>query len=238
MNDCIRPPALTLAQLSALLDGDADRAVRTHVDECLACRHNAAQLAAAQDRLRALLWRTTCPDPELLRDYAWNLLAEEEATQVAHHLAYCPYCIHDVFYSYYAGDTSGDDLFTQAARRIGTVEYRSTLSLNGSSVAHERNGGAGEEAQIFDAGEGVLVSILVLCDEAQADRCVLEGAVSGTDTHGMQAHLWREEQLVAAMVLDAGGDLRVPDLAAGTYHLVLQGTEKKWWLGPVQVGAQ
>jgi hypothetical protein len=238
MNDCIRPPALTLAQLSALIDGDADPAVRMHVEDCPSCRQRAAQLAVAQERLHSLLWRITCPVPEQLRDYAWNLLSEDETMHVAHHVAYCPYCTHDLFYTFYAGDTTGDDLFTQAARRLGSIEYCSASRLETAPVSHERYAGAGGEAQLFAAGDGVLVSMLVLRDEAKAERWVLEGAVSGTDTGTMQAHLWLEDQLLAAEVLDAGGDFRVSDLAAGTYHLVLHGTTTKWWLGPVRVGVK
>lgn len=236
MNDCIRAPALTLAQLSALLDGDADPAVSMHVEQCPSCRQRAAQLAIAQDRLRALLWRTTCPDPEQLRDYAWNLLPEHEAAQLEHHLVYCPYCSRDVLYIYYAGDTSGDDLFTQAARRLGAMEYRSALGLNGSSVAHARFVGAEGETQIFDGGDGVLINLLVLRDEAQGDRWVMEGAVSGIDTNAMQVHLWLEEQLIAALVLDAAGDFRVAQLAAGDYQFIVHGTNVKWRVGPLQVG--
>ena len=41
MNRCNLPPELTLAQLSAFLDGDADAAVRAHVQNCPSCRARA-----------------------------------------------------------------------------------------------------------------------------------------------------------------------------------------------------
>ena len=238
MNGCIRPPALDLAQLSAFVDGDADDAVRLHVEQCDSCRARAAQLAVAQSRLQTLLWRNACPAPEQLRDYAWDLLPQEEAQRVAQHVAFCPYCTHDFFADYYAGDRSGDDLFTQAARRVGQIEYRSAGRLEpaqGSRIRAAGAAGAAGEPQLFDAGDGVLVSLVALPDAAQPDRWALEGAISGLEPRGLQVNLWRDGQLVDAAVLDAGGDFRMTGLVTGAYQLVIHGPSTKLWIEPVQI---
>jgi hypothetical protein len=260
MNDCILPPALTPAQLAAAVDGDAELSVQLHLAACPACRGRADALAAAQSRLRTLLRRSTCPAPEQLRDYAWDLLPEDQAAAVAHHAGACPHCTYDLFHTFYTGDTTGDDLFTQAARRLYAApphaEYYGAASLASAPAARQRFFAAGAEPQLFDAGAGVLISLVAVPDEKQADRWALEGAVSGLDTCAMQVNLWRiarapapapdqspnpapvrpPDQLAATARLDAGGDFRLGGLAAGAYHLIAHTPAAKFWLGPFTVG--
>ena len=238
MNRCNLPPELTLAQLSAFLDGDADAAVRAHVQNCPSCRARATLLATAQARLGALMWRDACPAPERLRDYAWDLLAQDEASQIAHHVAYCPHCTAEFFQDFYAGDLSGDDLFTQAARRVGEVEYRIASPIHSDRGSTERISGAAGGSHVYDAGSGVLVSITSLPDETRTERWVLEAALSGLEPDGMQVNLWQEAELIAVAVLDAGGDFRAAGLLPGQYQLAIHGPTTKLWIDSVEVGGR
>ena len=48
-------------------------------------------------------------------------------------------------------------------------------------------------------------------------------------------NLWRQGQLGAAAVREAGGDFRMTGLVTGAYQLVIHGPSTKLWIEPVQI---
>lgn len=53
-------------------------------------------LSAVDERLSALFWRSQCPDPAQLLNYAWDLLSPAESMLLANHLLACPDCLQEV----------------------------------------------------------------------------------------------------------------------------------------------
>lgn len=52
-------------------------------------------LSAVDERLSALYWRSQCPDPAQLLNYAWDLLPPAESLLLANHLLACPDCLQE-----------------------------------------------------------------------------------------------------------------------------------------------
>lgn len=89
---CLSPPPLTPDQIDAVLDGAAEPAVSEHAARCPACAariHEARQLG---QRLAQRLHRWSCPTPEVLTDYHFELLAPPQRASVAQHAEACPVC--------------------------------------------------------------------------------------------------------------------------------------------------
>lgn len=235
MNRCPMVPEISISQLSAYLDNDADAEVRAHIAECPACLARAEQLAIAQQNLQQILWRSTCPSPEQLRDYAWDLLPPDDAMSVARHVSFCPYCTHDFFNDYYASGSLGDDLFTQAAQRLGNVEYRVAAHLQVKESAVRS--GSQRQAQVFDIGDGALVSLVSYPDSSQADHFLLEATMLGNPGGVLQTDLWRDGTLVASARIDEVGDFQFVGLPPGDYQLVIHDSTVKVWLAPLQIGS-
>ncbi len=79
-------------QLIAYMDGEADDAVKRHVEACASCMARLEPFIALQRDLLRILYRLHCPDSQALGEYHLGLLAAAEASAVREHLAECPYC--------------------------------------------------------------------------------------------------------------------------------------------------
>jgi anti-sigma factor RsiW len=79
-------------QLIAYMDGEADEAVKQHIETCSACAARAEPFIALQRVLLRALYRRHCPQSQVLSDYYLGLLAEAEIMAIQAHLAECPYC--------------------------------------------------------------------------------------------------------------------------------------------------
>jgi anti-sigma factor RsiW len=79
-------------QLIAYMDGEADEAVKQHIEVCNACAARAEPFIALQRVLLRALYRLHCPQSQVLGEYYLGLLAEAEVVAIQAHLAECPYC--------------------------------------------------------------------------------------------------------------------------------------------------
>jgi hypothetical protein len=177
-----------------------------------------------------------------LRDYAWDLLSDDEAQTIARHLSYCAHCTADYFRDYYAyfnGDTSEDDLFTVAARGASHIQFCEAARVEairaGSTGLRD---GTGQSGQVItcEGGDNVLVMIQILADDTRVGRFVMEGTVSGVETDGWQLNVWQDERPVQTFVFDPAGDFRLGGLMAGSYELILNGPTFKLRIPQVNVG--
>jgi anti-sigma factor RsiW len=79
-------------QLIAYMDGEADEAVKHHIEACNACAARAEPFIALQRVLLRALYRLHCPQSLVLGEYYLGLLPEAEVAAIQAHLAECPYC--------------------------------------------------------------------------------------------------------------------------------------------------
>jgi anti-sigma factor RsiW len=79
-------------QLIAYMDGEADEAVKQHIEACNSCTARLEPFVALQSDLLRALYRLHCPDSQVLGDYHMGLLAEAKASTIREHLVECPYC--------------------------------------------------------------------------------------------------------------------------------------------------
>jgi anti-sigma factor RsiW len=78
--------------LIAYMDGEADEAVKQHIETCNACAARAEPFIALQRVLLRALYRLHCPQSQVLGEYYLGLLSEAEVLAIQAHLAECPYC--------------------------------------------------------------------------------------------------------------------------------------------------
>ncbi len=83
-------------ELIAYMDGEADGAVKQHIEDCDSCMARLEPYIALQEVLSRVLYRLHCPCSQALGDYHLGLLAEAEASAVREHLAECPYCTAEI----------------------------------------------------------------------------------------------------------------------------------------------
>ena len=94
--NCVSPPELDDRQLLTYVDGEADRNVATHLEQCSYCLEKARQLARLQKRLTRRLYRLTCPSPAELGEYHLGMLDAAQGATIAQHLQECPHCTREV----------------------------------------------------------------------------------------------------------------------------------------------
>ena len=244
---CVSPPELNDRELLTYIDGEADQQVVAHLERCSHCREKAHRLARLQDRLTTRLYRFTCPSPVELGEYHIGLLPRDQAAAVARHLAECPRCTREVaqLKDYLAElapalEPSPLERIKERARVLVARLVNGGLEaglLGQPALAPAYAGLRGEEKEptLYQADD-IQVAIEIQEDAEQPDRKVLLGLVIGTGPSGVEAHLWQADQHVAVVSVDELGNFVIPDLAPGSYELILSGSEIEIHMQDLQVG--
>lgn len=236
---CTQPPELDDVDLLMFLDGEADDEVERHLEVCPHCRQKAEQLAAMENRIATLLYRAACPLPETLRDYHFDLLSRAEAADVRTHLAKCPHCTREMvtLHDYLAvaprpAEPSTLERVTDRLRVLvaelvqpGASDLTPAFAVRGDE----------EDTRIYEVEE-VRIVLDILDDPVRSDQKTLEGTVIGIEVAGLQAHLWRDDQLIAAVPVDDTGSFVMPHVAPGSYELILSRPTTVVRIGAVNVG--
>jgi hypothetical protein len=188
------------------------------------------------DTLTGKLYRITCPSSMELGEYHIGTLSPGGVQPVRSHLATCPHCQRELAVL--------EDLMASSVsvRQNGPLERVGVLiaqlveeGLGGELLGSlpQIQAGAGmavrgeaDEPRVYRAGD-VRVAIDVRDQELRSDRKILLGLVMGTETQELTASLWQAGEPVATTSVDEGGNFVLPDLLAGSYDLILQGTESE-----------
>jgi anti-sigma factor RsiW len=241
MMPCGLPPEPNDQELLAYLDGEADSQIEEHVARCPHCRERARQLARLQGQLTARLYRAVCPTTVELGEYHLGLLAGERAAAVARHLAECPHCARETGQLREYLDALAPSAEPTPLEQVQVLVARLVRHIAGSIQPAPALAPAyalrGEEAGplLYQAGD-VQVSITVEADAARPGRRLLLGFVIGMATADLEACLSQEDRPVATVPVDELGNLAVPDLAPGTYHLILRGPTIEVHIPELEVG--
>ena len=246
---CVSPPELNDRELLTYIDGEADQQVVAHLERCPHCREKAHRLACLQGRLTARLYRVTCPSPVELGEYHVGVLPRAQAAAVARHLAECPHCTREVaqLKDYLAGlatamEPSPLERIKARARVLVARLVNGGLEaglLGQPALAPAYAGVRGEEREptLYQADD-IQVAIEIQEDAEQPDRRVLLGLVIGAEPSRVEAHLWQADQRVAVVPVDELGNFVIPDLAPGSYELILSGPEIEIHIQELQVGTR
>lgn len=229
---CISLPEVPDRELLGYLDDEADERIAAHLDKCPHCRQRIRHLARLQDRLTARLYRFNCPSPEELGEYQLGVLPRGQVAAVASHLADCLHCTREIAQLEEYLDELTPDLEFSTLERIQVLvaqfvgKGRGTTSLESMAPAPAVVGLRGEEQgpQLYQAGD-VQIVIEVQDDAERQDRSVLLGLVTGVDTHELKVHLWQADQPVTTASVEDIGTFVIPNLAPGSYELMLSGPE-------------
>lgn len=240
---CVHPPELSMAELLAYLDGEADHQVAEHVEQCLHCRQRAECLAELQRRLTAALYRVTCPSPVDLGEYYLGLLPRERVAAVSRHLDGCPHCSREAAQlEAYLSELTAELEFSPRERiKVWVAE------LVRGEEGRERPpallpvpaamGLRGEERapRLYQAGEAQ-IAIEIQDDVQQPGRKTLLGLVTGVATHNLVSHLWQTGQRVAEVSVDEQGNLIIAGLVPARYDLILSGLGTEIHIQSLEVG--
>ena len=246
---CISPPELNDRELLTYIDGEADHRVVAHLERCPYCREKSHHLARLQDRLTAQLYRLTCPSPVEMGEYHLGVLPRDQAAAVARHLAECPHCTREVaqLKDYLtelapALELSPLERIKERARVLVASLVNGRLEagpLGQPALAPAYAGVRGEEREpyLYQADD-VQIAIEVQGDAERLDRKVILGLVIGMEPGRVEAHLWQADQRVAVVSVDELGNFVIPDLAPGSYELILSGPEIEIHIQDLRVGTR
>jgi hypothetical protein len=243
---CISPPGPSDTDLLAYLDGELDDQVAAHLEQCPHCRARAQDLADLQGQLTKRLYRFDCPSPAELGEHLFGLVPSDRAEAVADHISACPHCAGEVaqLEGYLADLTPDLELspLEQAKARVRVLVARAVNAGMGVDAliqpAPSFAGLRGDEAGplIYEA-DGLQIVIEVQSDPGQLDGHTLLGLVMGLgDSHQLKAHLWRAEQRIATVEVEDLGNFAIPNVAPGSYKLILSGPEEEIHIQDLEIG--
>ena len=162
-----------------------------------------------------------------LGDYQLGLLSNKEAAVIRQHIDCCPYCqvealmLEDYLSAFQPispppvkRSVAGPSIFKQLQILVANLVNGPTMALAG--------GLDDEGPQVYEVGD-VQISIQLQEDFEMPDRRMLMGLVTGTQTKGMQAHLWESNRpnKVAMAPVDEFGNFFISDLPCAKYELIL-----------------
>lgn len=234
MSDARETPHLSDAELLAYLDGATEEELVEQIEGSTVYQERLEKLKEQERRLRALLYRGTCPEAHELGQFEMKLLNAERAALVAQHLDNCPHCAMELEELRGFLQELAPDLEYSLLERVRVLIARLAPDLRDlgggrqpmPSLAGVR--GEGNGPLLYEA-DSVEVSLEVQDDAGGAGRKSVLGLVTGADADGWQATLWQEDgplaELVQTQEVDDLGNFVLEGLLPGTYSLTLRSAD-------------
>ena len=92
VDQCSNPTAIQEGDLSIYLSGMAPVNIIHHIDGCLACQKEVADLQVVNALLDNVFQQSDCPDEDVLLAYQAGFLSRSEQKIIQQHLPDCSYC--------------------------------------------------------------------------------------------------------------------------------------------------
>jgi hypothetical protein len=227
--DCASPPELDIKQLSAYVDGDADRQVTAHLARCPYCRDRAQRLANWQDRLTAHLYRLTCPGSQELGEYHLGLLSPDRAVAIQQHLLECPHCAREVLQLEDYLRVLGPTIEFSPVERVKVLIAQLISGGTRDDAKQGRLSFAPALAGIRGEADGpavyqvddIQIAIEIQDDAELPGHKIVLGLVTGPGSSGLNVTLRQADQIVATTSVDYTGNFLIPRLDPGNYQLIL-----------------
>lgn len=215
---CITSPALDDIQIISYVEGEADDKTIAHIKKCPYCAERANTLTLFQKRMRARLYRSTCPSSMELGDYHMGLMSASQELVIAQHVRGCPQCRRDIteLEKFLSVPDVQSDLAGKAkllfAQLVGSGEAPTFGALRGTDG----------EPFIFQA-DNVRIVIDIQDDVEQMGLKTLVGLVTGLETNEFTIQVSQGEQMIATTSVDEIGNFIISHLTPGHYRLILSG---------------
>ena len=234
MSRCIEPALIKEGDLAAYVEGEADRRGRAPVRRP-ACADKVARLRQTGQALLALMYRASCPAPEVLGQYQLDLLPPNERLRIAAHVRTCPHCIRELDEL----EQEEDSLTHMVLHAIrGAVRV-----VEGALVVPPRLRPAGvrgvEAGQRAFRGAGLDVLVGFQPTVSGKGKGTLVGAVVQAEAvSDGRAWLFQEGEKPRSSPVDDLGTFTFEEIAPGEYDLALEVGEEALLLREVGVGLE
>lgn len=184
-------------------------------------------MAHIDDSFKAALFRITCPDSASLGNYYLGLLPEEDRASISVHLASCPHCTLEMnqLEAFLAETAVSLQPSTVERIKIWIAKRIQTGGQSGSRLgtpAFAMRGESNNGPLMYEAGDAQL-SLEIQDDPEHPGRKSILGLVLGIEPENVEARLIQEDTVVTAVLLNAIGNFTLPNLASGSYELVVSG---------------
>lgn len=225
-------------QLLAYLAGEADAAVKAHIEQCAACQQQVNALARLDGGLARGLHRLQCPPSLLLGEYHLGLLSAQQKKVVETHLHTCPHCLGELqqlsdFLTLVAPtlETSlAATVMDQVRVLVAQLVERLTPDALGAPAPLFTGVRGAQSSLSQDVGTGQYIYqaddlqiIVEIQDKGhETPQKMVIGLVLGLlDFATAVVILTQTGQQVASVTIDEGGNFEFANVAPGTYELVL-----------------
>lgn len=236
-----RDDAELLAYLDGALDEQTAAQIAEEVEGSARVRARLRQLAREEVALRGRLFRATCPDSLELGEYFSERLPAPRRAQIATHLESCPHCQQELNSLATFLDELAPELEYSLRERMRVVVARLLPQGGGMQpplgaplLAGVRGGG---DAPLLYTAEEVQVTLEVVPGLEQPEQQALVGLMVGVAAAGWEAHLMREEEVLARTGVDELGNFIFEGLAPGHYQLFLESAELAIQIPGVEVAS-
>ncbi|MEM7034311.1 MAG: hypothetical protein AAF629_32510 [Chloroflexota bacterium] len=226
--NCINPPALTDRQLIEYFDAESPPQIAEHLADCDFCREQASRLGLALNRLTTQLYRADCPSSNDLGEYQMQLLPETQTKAIQQHLKQCPHCSSELadLEAYFQELVPEIEYSFVEQIKVKVAKLVSDLSPSGMPQLNPTFAVRGDEGGSFLYEiDDAQIALDVQDDDENPDLKVMYGIITGLDVAPLRVQLWQNDQQVVTADVDDLFTFHVSRLAAGTYNVVLRGTD-------------
>lgn len=204
---------------------------KAHVDQCSTCQRRLARYKDINFFLLSRLYRHQCPDSLQLSLYCADALSEEERTQIAAHVVYCPLCTQEV------ADTRRFLADTDLANPLPSLQdavRRITATLIPSRPAFVTRSAITTTSWPRQYRAEAFSFLLGLSSDKHGTHSLVGTLSHVSETISLDVAEGKEAQLYhlsehgytdtpyASTVIDDLGSFILPGLSDGTYRLVVR----------------
>jgi hypothetical protein len=213
---CIDPEAVQEGDFVAFLEGEANERVRDHLRLCPACSERLTQISQTNRHMFSLLYRASCPTPEVLGQYQMDLLTPAEKLVVAAHMRNCSLCTSELTQF----QASGDPLIN---RIMDTIQQAVHILVAVRIDNFQTSGVRGESGpqRLYRAG-GLDILIGFQPDAPGRKTGTLAGSiVQAEEVTGGNAWLFQDDQEPKCSQVDTSGSFVFEHMAPSETNLAL-----------------
>ncbi len=181
------------------------------------------------------LYRYHCPDSLTLGEYRQRLLPAEARREIRRHVETCPHCQQEIRHlEQYLRTASLPEPPVREARSRGRVAVSLGWLLPPEAFASAlavRGQPDGLRCYRVGASGQVTLDVQRLAGGSRS----LVGLMLNLAPEGFQASLWRGDEVLQTVPVDALGNFLFESVPAGHYHLILKSREAEIHLQDVEV---
>lgn len=188
--------------------------------------------------LREKLYRFDCPEPSLLRDYAWNYLSVLETRRVKNHLKKCPLCSAELVELKVAIEqpASMTEKIEELVKKVKVVIAQLIPDSAESAAMRPAFRGGNEDRTFWYMAEETVIN--VSWQQNEFGRFTILGQALAAESASSYAglELKTDPDHSYQTQLDENGVFSFFDIEGGTYQLTLELPEQSILVSPILIG--